>query len=346
MPVTVVVGGQFGSEGKGKVAHHFARTQDASIVVRVGGTNSGHTVVTDSGRFVFRQLPTAVVDGRANCILPAGSYIDPSILFSEIESSRVSPSKVLIDPNAAVVTDRERREEELDGLKDRIGSTLSGTGAAVRRRISRDGSATLARDVESLAPFIVDTRDLLRAALSSGHRVLIEGTQGFGLSVLHSEYYPYTTSRDTSAAAFISESGLSPLDVDQVILVLRSFPIRVAGRSGDLPNEIDWNKITNDSGSKKPIVEHTSVSQSVRRVAFFHPDVVRAAIVANAPTAIVLNHLDYIDASVFETATATKRVLNFIDYVEREIGENVDYIGHGPASLRCTNDLGRLRQAS
>ena len=52
MPVTVVVGGQFGSEGKGKVAHHFARTQKASIVVRVGGTNSGHTVVTDSRRFV------------------------------------------------------------------------------------------------------------------------------------------------------------------------------------------------------------------------------------------------------------------------------------------------------
>src|SRR5206468_1357773 len=99
--------------------------------------------------------------------------------------------------------------------------------------------------------------------------------------------YPFVTSRDTSAAGATAEAGLSPLDVDQVALVLRSFPIRVAGRSGPLPNEITWEKLTRESGHRGTLAEFTSVTGRLRRVARFDAEIVRRAIAVNAPTLVV-----------------------------------------------------------
>jgi adenylosuccinate synthase len=77
MAVTVVIGGQYGSEGKGKVAHHIARVQSASAAVRVGGPNSGHSAVDAQGRLVvLRALPTAALLPDVLCVLGPGSYLD------------------------------------------------------------------------------------------------------------------------------------------------------------------------------------------------------------------------------------------------------------------------------
>jgi adenylosuccinate synthase len=82
MPVTVVVGGQFGSEGKGKVAHFLAQETGASVAVRVGGSNSGHTVIDQSDTpIIFQQLPTAAILPNVTCVIGAGSYINPEILY-------------------------------------------------------------------------------------------------------------------------------------------------------------------------------------------------------------------------------------------------------------------------
>ena len=70
MPVTVIVGGQFGSEGKGKVAHFFAREMGACAAIRVGGPNSGHTVISEKGPIIFKQLPTAAILPDVQCVLP------------------------------------------------------------------------------------------------------------------------------------------------------------------------------------------------------------------------------------------------------------------------------------
>jgi adenylosuccinate synthase len=92
MPVTVVVGGQFGSEGKGKVAHYLARELGATAAVRVGGPNSGHTVVGPEGRkIIFRQLPTASILPDIVCVLPAGSYVDKEVLFREVRLTGLGP---------------------------------------------------------------------------------------------------------------------------------------------------------------------------------------------------------------------------------------------------------------
>src|ERR1700722_6445807 len=129
MPLTVVVGGQYGSEGKGKVAQHFARSRGAAAVVRVGGTNSGHTSLGgEHEREVLRQLPTSALDSNVLCVLAAGSYIDLEILMGEIEHLGLPPERLVIDPGAMIITPADRVVEQASDLRQRIGSIASGTG--------------------------------------------------------------------------------------------------------------------------------------------------------------------------------------------------------------------------
>jgi adenylosuccinate synthase len=334
VPVTVVVGGQFGSEGKGKVAHFFAQQQHASVAVRVGGSNSGHTVLDPSGvPMVFQQLPTAAILPNVQCVICAGSYIDPKLLLNEIALVGLTPDRLLIDPNAMIISNEQILEEKNSQLRQDIGSTLSGTGAAVRGRIERTVSVRLAKHAEYLRQYVRPVVPHMRSCLNKGERIIIEGTQGFGLSLLHSQDYPYVTSRDTTAAAFVSEAGLSPLDVDDIILVLRTFPIRVAGNSGFIPNEIDWETISRESGSKIPIIEYTSVTKAIRRVARFDSNVVHQAIMINRPTKIILNHLDYIDVSCSFSNTLSEKTACLVSEIEMLINSSIDYLGFSPSSL-------------
>jgi adenylosuccinate synthase len=253
--------------------------------------------------------------------------------MTEIRQTGVNPNRLAIDPDAWVITDEDVDTERQMNLQGKIGSTGSGTGAAVIRRLSRNQRASFAKEVPELAPFLCDTAALLSKELATGKQVIVEGTQGFGLSPLHSRQHPNCTSRDTTAAAFLSEAGLSPLDVAQVVLVIRAHPIRVAGPSGALPNEIDWRTVTQESGSPTPLIEFTSVTQKVRRVARFDAEVVKRAIAHNRPTTIVLNHLDYIDFRCRTEMRLTKRATAFVRTVEVDIGQQIDLVGVGPASL-------------
>jgi adenylosuccinate synthase len=168
--------------------------------------------------------------------------------------------------------------------------------------------------------------------LIQGNRVVIEGTQGFGLSLWHGSDYPYLTSRDTTAAGFVAEAGLAPHDVDEVIMVLRSFPIRVGGNSGRLEREIDWATVAEQARLPSDYVELTSATKRIRRVARFDPRIVRRAIAANAPHRIVLNHLDYVDPDVIGEGLGLK-ARQFIQEVEFAIGQEIDLAGLSPSIL-------------
>src|ERR1700722_7540976 len=206
MPVSVVVGGQFGSEGKGKVALEIVRRdRTVAAAVRVGGTNSGHTAIgVDGNTYALRQLPAAVIDRSIQVILPPGSYIDLQILRNELKLLGLGPDSVAISPMARIITDEHKRWEQASGLGPAIGSTQSGTGAAVMAMVAREASnfpllSVQAEHIEELQPFLKDTTSELRRLLRGEKRVVIEGTQGFGLSVLQGGFWPKATSRDTSA---------------------------------------------------------------------------------------------------------------------------------------------------
>jgi adenylosuccinate synthase len=333
MPVSVVVGGQYGSEGKGKVALELVRRDPSfRVVVRSGGTNSGHTAYSKGGRrFVLRQLPAASIDGNLMVVLPPGSYIDVDVLLREIADVGLAPSQIAIDPRAHIIRKDHVEWERRAGLVDSIGSTGSGTGAAVISRYARCAasipSATQVGEVADLLPYVRDSASIFNEALRDGQRILIEGTQGYGLSPIHGDAWPKCTSRDTTAAAFLSEAGISPLHVDEIVLVLRCHPIRVAGDSGPLVGETSWEQIAAAAGIPNDLREFTSVTHKLRRVGIFDPTLVRKAIIANAPTAIVLNHLDHVDGTIAGSATLSSKALDFVRAIQTDIGQSIDFIG-------------------
>jgi adenylosuccinate synthase len=339
MPVSVVVGGQFGSEGKGKVSHYFAKELNVKAAVRVGGMNSGHTVVNQNGeRLSFQILPTPSILEGVICILPAGIYFNEEILFEEIGRAKLPDARLFIDPFSMLIKPTMQTKEKELLLSSKIGSTESGTGMAVVSRILRNpDNVIFAKDSPKLRPFIQDTKSVLRKMLDDSQHIIIEGTQGYGLSLLHSGMYPYATSRDTTASGFLSEVGLSPFDVKNIIMVLRAYPIRVSGNSGPLPEEIDWVAVSKDAKTEKDLTEYTTVTKRPRRVARFEKDVVVKAITANAPNIIVLNHCDYFDYSIYGKENISEQVKEKISFIESGIGHPVNYIGTSEQKLFSKN---------
>jgi len=339
MPVTVVVGGQFGSEGKGKVSSYLARKMDAAAVVRVGGPNSGHSAVDENrGLVTLRQLPAGAVGSNSKIVLPAGSLINPDILLAEIRQLGVTPSRLRIDSKASLVTKQHIEQEAKSDIVGRIASTASGTGASLIDRLSRSPSHLMVKDLPELAPFVEDTTSYLRDILQKGQRVIVEGTQGFGLSIWQSDDYPYATSRDTTAANFIAEAGLAPHDVDDVVMVIRAFPIRVGGNSGPLENELSWSELTKEASLPAEFVEYTTATHRVRRVGRFDANLVKRAIISNQPHRIVLNHMDYIDP-MGKSGIPSVRGQEFIGKVESELNRSVDFIGYDPITLMSRSSM-------
>jgi adenylosuccinate synthase len=351
MSLCVVVGGQFGSEGKGKISAFIAKQQDIDICVRCGGPNSGHSFVDERGRTVLRQLSTGFVNDRTRLLIPAGALIDPLVLKQEIELLALNPKRIGIDPNCFVIAEADRELEKSLRLNERLSSTLCGVGAAQARRILRGENVTLARNVSRdhpwLSQYFTNVSDEVNVALDYDKRVLIEGTQGFGLSLYHSEHYPKTTSRDTTAAGFLSEVGVSPRLVTEIILVFRTFPIRVAGsQAGPLKNEMTWDQLQSESGYPHSIEERTTVTDKIRRVARFDFELARKAVQINRPTQIALNGLDYLDYENFGIKTISElsnKGLSFLNNLRAHVGVPISYVGVGP-KLSDTLDLSKTHQ--
>jgi len=336
MSLWVVVGGQYGSEGKGKVSALIAEQENIDICVRCGGPNSGHSFTMDGGpRVLLRQLPTAVILPRTRLLIPAGALVNLSVLHREISEFGLDARRVGVDRNAMIIEDADRDTEEQLGMRERLSSTLSGVGSAVARRALREQDVRLAghNDETWLRKLITDAAGECNRALDHGKKVLIEGTQGFGLSLYHSEYYPKATSRDTSAAGFLSEVGLSPLRVTEVVAVFRTFPIRVAGeQAGFLQDEIDWETIRRESGYPTPIHEYTTVTDKLRRVARFDWNLARRTIDQNRPTRIAVMGMDYLDYANYRKTSFEQLAQKSAVFIQRfgiEFGK-IHYAGTGP----------------
>lgn len=340
MPVSIVVGGQFGSEGKGKIALEIARRAKQPVtVVRVGGPNSGHTGYDRRGKkWALRQLPAGCIDRNADVVFPAGSYIDIRLLNDEIAALEYPRERVFISPYARIIVEEHRAWEREAGLVGSIGSTGSGVGGAVLASVARSAANVAlpsphASDFPELAQYVADTCFLMRNQLDQGRRVIIEGTQGFGLSLLEGGYWPKATSRSTTASGALAEAGLSPLDVDDITMVMRSYPIRVAGDSGPLVDETTWDEIAQRAARADDIREYTTVTNKLRRVGRIDFDLLRSAIHVNNPTRLVINHLDYVDGLLVGNVISA-RVRHFLATIESELGRPIDWLGFDPTSIR------------
>lgn len=337
--VDVLVGGQYGSEGKGNLAFFLARDYD--LLVRVGGPNAGHKVPLPTP-YTHRLLPSGTqANEQAALLLGPGATLDVELLLSEIAECRVEAGRLSIDPQAMIIERSDLEDEQV--LVSGIASTGKGGGAAAARRITgrspRPGQTPvrLARDVPELAPYIRRARDVLDDAFRRGHRVLLEGTQGTGLSLFHGDY-PHVTSRDTTTPATLAEAGIGPRRVRRVILVARTYPIRVqnpdtAGMtSGPMSQEITYQELADRSGIAIEELERTekgSVSHRQRRIAEFDWALIRRSVELNGATDIALTFADYLDVSNREAQRydqLSDDTIRFVEEVERVSGIPVSLI--------------------
>ncbi len=176
---------------------------------------------------------------------------------------------------------------------------------------------------------------MLDDSFRRGEKVFLEGTQGSGLSLHHGEY-PYVTSRETSVSGCLAEAGIAPSRVRRIIMLIRSYPIRVGGKeeSGPMGIKISWAEVARRSGqsaSRLRKAERTSTTNRLRRVAEFNWSLLRRAASLNGPTDIALSFADYISkeneqARRFEQLT--DETIEFIEEIER--------VANAPVSLVVT----------
>lgn len=331
--VDVIIGGQYGSEGKGQIAAHIAPEYDC--LVRVGGPNAGHTVFQRPNNHVFHLLPSGTYRApNAKILIGAGAVLSLEKMLSEIRFYQIEKGRLIIDENANIITNKDIELEQK--LKENIGSTGQGVGAAtatniIARLMGEDSHK--AKHAHALKHFIGDTKAELEKLYCQNRKILLEGTQGTGLS-LHHGPYPYVTSRDTSVSGCLSEAGISPRRVRKIIMVTRTYPIRVGGTSGDFGSkEIDMNIVAKRSGKSEEDLlrkEITTTTKRPRRIAEFSWDLFRKACELNSPTDIALTFTDYLSADNeharrYEKLTEDTR--RFIEEVERCSGVKVSLIG-------------------
>ncbi len=259
--------------------------------------------------------------------------VSKDLLIEEIQACKLTRDRVYVDPRAVLVTPDDIAAEQ--AISESIGSTASGTGSALVRRMQRGADVRLVANSKRLRQFaqVQTVADLLHDQIDKGSHVIVEGTQGFGLSLLHGPGYPYVTSRDTTASGFASEVGLSPRDVDEIVMVIRTYPIRVGGNSGQLNGEIDWETIRQRSGAPELEIEYTSVTHRVRRVGEFDISAVRKAAEYNRPTALVLmgvDRLNYLCRGCKSVSELPHQIGTLIDSIQRETSVLVKILGTGP----------------
>lgn len=320
----VLVDGQYGSTGKGLaasvLAEHFHDQVD--VVTSNAGPNSGHTFYHGDEKIVLMQLPTFAVKAEKmgtsiKTYMNAGAIVDPSRLAVETIEHRMDVlSQVNVNPLAAYVDDKARAQEKL--LKDEIGSTGKGTGAALARKIMRDPRGVIGGSVDALRVLREAGVDVSGHMPGDDQRIFVEVSQGFSLSMNADKFYPFCTSRDCTVAQAISDAGLHPSMLHKSMMVVRTFPIRVGGNSGDYypdQSELDWGDINVEP-------ETTTVTGKQRRLFSWSQMQYEQALRVNRPNYIFVNFMNYLPTTEQH------------DFVRRNIWDGYTKVmGHRPEAV-------------
>lgn len=323
MSSTVVVGGFFGDEGKGKIISYLAIKDNPKIIVRGGaGPNAGHTIRDGDKTYKVRMLPSGFLNKTAKVMIGPGVVINPSVLLKEIQDFDAS-GRAFIDKHCGIIEESHLLRDSKGEIKEKIGSTGSGTGPANADRAMR--ILKLAKDIDSLSSLIVDVPAEINSALSLNQNVLVEGTQGTFLSLWHGTY-PFVTSKDVTASGICADVGLGPKKVDEIIVVFKAYVTRVG--TGPLAKELSL-----DEAERKGWSEFGTVTGRQRRAADFDFDLARRAIMLNSATQISITKLDVLfpncaGKTSFEELSADAQ--SFIKNIEEKLNTPVTIIGTGP----------------
>lgn len=311
----VVIGAQWGDEGKGKIVDYLAN--EAQIIVRyAGGANAGHTIVIGGEQYALHLIPSGVFYSDKIVILGAGMVIDPVALFQEIamlnERGIDTDGRVFISDRAHIVLPRYIQiDKDRDAARKKpIGTTGRGIGITYSMKSDRDGiriadlswKEKLAEldkgDRDFLEPYI-EKLQAMSIDLSSylmhrkNYQVLFEGAQGTLLD-LDLGTYPYVSSGMSCAAGAAVGGCIGPRAIDKVLGVFKAYSTRVG--NGPLPSEFDPDsedelcRFVRDTGR-----EYGVTTGRPRRCGYLDLVSLRYACLTNSIDSLVMTHLDVYD---------------------------------------------------
>ena len=321
----VIVGAFWGDEGKGKIISYLALKDKLDFCVRTGSVNAAHTVWMDGNKYALHMVPAAFLYEKCRLLIGAGANVHVNRFLEELELTKVN-GRMGIDQMSSIIEEKHSAQDKASAFNKGIGTTGWGVGPALEERARR--TAKLAKDIPELQPYLADVATEINEGLDAGKNVLLEGTQGFMLSLFHGTY-PYVTSRDTGAAAICSEAGVGPTRVDDVLIVYKAFITRVG--AGPMPGEI-----TMEEAKKRGWFETAAGTGRNRRSAPFDFDLARKNAKINGATQAAVTKLDCLfpdceGAQKFEELS--KDAKQFIKEVESRTGVPVVLIGTGPEAL-------------
>ncbi len=331
MPATVIVGLQWGDEGKGKTTDFLAE-QVAMVVRYQGGDNAGHTVVSGDEVFKLHLVPSGVLYPHITSVIGNGVVVNPATLITELDmltARGIDVSRVKVSRSAHVIMpyhvalDRGNEARLADA---KVGTTGRGIGPAYGDRAWRLGlrmedlldRAVLAERIARVLPdknlvlgsmgaepfkvdalieqalawgrrlehHMDDSTWLVQAALGRGEHVLLEGAQGTLLDLDHGSY-PFVTSSNPVAGGACTGGGIGPLQVDEVMGVMKAYATRVG--SGPFPTELTDEV---GAGIASRGMEVGTTTGRPRRVGWFDAMPLRYAVAVNSVSSIMLNKLD------------------------------------------------------
>ncbi len=327
MPCTVIVGAFWGDEGKGKIISYLALKDKLDFCVRTGSVNAAHTVWNDGKKYALHMVPAGFIYDKCRLLIAAGANVHVGQFFKELELTQVDKSRVGVDQMASIIEEKHSAQDKASAVNKGIGTTGWGVGPALEERVRR--TAKLAKDIPELKPFLTDGIMEVNDGLDEGKKVLLEGTQGFMLSLFLSGGYPYVTGRDTGASAIASEAGVGPTRVDDVMIVYKSFITRVGG--GPLPGEIG-----KEEAIKRGWFETAAGTGRDRRSAPFDFDLAKKTARINGATSAAMTKLDCLYpkcSAVRKFEDLPSEAKDFVKEVEVRTGVPITLIGTGPDAL-------------
>ena len=311
----VVVGAQWGDEGKGKIVDYLC--EDAGLVVRYsGGANAGHTVVWKGETYKLHLVPSGVISPGTDVVLGSGMVIDPESLFDELDTLTNQgvdwKGRVFISDRAhLVLPEHKSTDKEMDAKRrNPIGTTGRGIGVAYAQKSNRDGIRvadicedqfikTLRREEHDfLSPYIPRLREMsvnLRAFMNEREEVnvLYEGAQGVLLDI-DIGTYPYVSSGCSAASGAAVGGAIGPRDIDEVLGVFKAYTTRVG--NGPFPSEFteerdgDLGDVIRELGH-----EYGVTTGRPRRTGYLDLVALAYACRSNSIDSLVMTHIDVYD---------------------------------------------------
>lgn len=334
--VNIVIGGQAGSESKGKLASFLAEKFKPEILLMAASPNAGHTAYVDGKKYVTYHLPVSWVSNPgAYVLLGPSSVINVDTLINELANIPVNRDKLMINPRAVIIKSSYIRRERENGLL-KIGSTNQGVGIARSEKLMRGEDIIYAESVPELAPFVGDTVAAVNHLLGAGLTAMLESTQGFDLDLEHGISPRYCTSKMINVSMCLAEAGISPRFLGHVYGVIRSYPIRVNNREGTSgpygeAKELPWKEITRRSGCPHEIMEMTTTTKLPRRIFEFSTHRFYRFCMVNRPDFLCLQFANYIDWNCYGKRFESElpsRVLSAMNIIEHmAMSSPIAYVG-------------------